>query len=157
MSFIFDITGAPPAQTDIAEQREQAVTERAVYRKKNIRFMIGMATVTALYVTFIFIFIWPMLEKPETGIIFYFFPHVTFIIFIVGNDLHIKRIEKPSNLLDTTIENLSEVTTEEIDSVIDGKMHTAEIASYLERVSDQGRLLVRAELEAIRELFEAKK
>ena len=155
MSFIFDITGTPPAQTDIATKREQAVDERAVYRKKNIRFMIGMATVTSLYLAFIFIFIWPMLEKPQTGIIFYFFPHVTFIIFIVGNDLHIKNIEKPSKLLDKTIAELSEATAEEINDVIDSIEQSAEtISSYMEKVSAQGRSLIHAELNAIQEMYE---
>jgi len=156
MSFIFDITGTPPAATEIITKREQAVDERAVYRKKNIRFMIGMALVTSLWVSFVLIFIWPMLEDPTTGIIFYFFPYLTFIIFIVGNDLHIKHIEKPSKLLDTTIADLSEVTTEEISSIIDGKEHSAEISSYLARVSTQGRLLVQAELKAIQNSHEAK-
>ena len=156
MSFNFDITGIPPASNDITTKLEQVTNERALYRKKNIRFMIGMATVTTLYVAFVLIFIWPMLEKPETGIIFYFFPYVTFIIFIVGNELHIKKIEKPSKLLDATIAELNEVPADEIDGFMDGKELSSEIASYIEKVSAQGRSLVRAELDAIQKWYETK-
>ncbi|MDH3327576.1 MAG: hypothetical protein OEM38_12800 [Gammaproteobacteria bacterium] len=154
MSFSFEITETPPVCADISTKREQAVKERAIFRKKNIRFMIGMATITSLYLAFIFIFVFPMLENPEVGIIFYFFPHLTFVIFIVGNHLHIKNIEKPSKLLDMTITELSEVEASEIDSIIDKKEHSAEITSYMEQVAAQGRSLVRAEADAIQKHYD---
>ncbi len=156
MSLNFEITGTPPMFSDIAEKREQAVNERAVFRKRNIRFMFGMATVLIIYLAFIFIVVFPMLRNPEVGIIVYFFPHVTFIIFVVGNHLHIKNIEKPSKVLDKIIAELSEVTADEISSVIDGKEHSAEITSYMERVAAQKRSLVRAEVDAIQKWYDAK-
>lgn len=155
MSFNFEITGTPPVLADITATREQAVYERAIFRKKNIRFMIGMATVTSVYLAFIFIFVFPMLEKPEVGIIFYFFPHLTFVIFIVGNHLHIKNIEKPSKILDKTIAELSEAEADELSSVIDDKKHSDEVTSYMERVATQGRSLVNGELEAIQKWYDA--
>jgi len=154
MSFTFEITGTPPVSSDIAEKREQAVIERAIFRKRNIRFMFGMATVTAVYVAFILIVVFPLLENPEVGIIFYFFPYLTFLIFIVGNHLHIKNIEKPSKKLDKTIAELSEVSPEEISSVIDDKESSSEITSYINRVEAQGRSLVRAEVDAIQKWYE---
>jgi len=154
MSFNFDITGIPPVHADISAKREEAVIERAVFRKKNIRFMIGMATVTAAWLAFLLLFIIPLMRKPEVGIITYYFPYFTFAIFIVGNHFHIKNIEKPSNLLDKTIEELSQVEADEISSVIDKKEHSAEIASYTERVAAQGRSLVRAELDAIQKWYD---
>ncbi len=158
MSFSFEITGTPPALADIAAKREQAVNDRAVFRQKNIRFMIGMATVTAVWGAFLVIFVIPMMtDQPELGIITYYFPYLTFVIFIVGNNLHIKRIEKPSKLLDTTISELSEVDADEISSVINDKEHPAEIASYLERVAAQGRSLVRAEMDAIQKWYDEHK
>ena len=156
MSFDFEITGTPPALADVAAPREQAVYERAIFRKRNIRFMIGMATVTTVYLIFIFTFVFPMLERPEVGIIFYFFPHLTFVIFIVGNHLHIKNIEKPSKVLDKTIESLSEAEAEEISEVIGDKELSAEITSYMERVAAQGRSLFHGELDAIQKWYDAK-
>lgn len=156
MCLNFEITGTPPLFADITAKREQAVSERAIFRKKNIRFMFGMATVTSVYVAFIVIVVLPMLENPEVGIIFYFFPYLTFLIFIIGNDLHIKRIEKPSNILDKTIMSLGEAPADEISTVIDDKEHSAEITSYMDRVAAQGRSLVRAEVDAIQKWYEAK-
>jgi len=156
MAFDFEITGNPPILADITATREQAVQERAVFRKRNIRFMFGMAAVTSIYLVFIFAFVFPMLKRPEVGIIFYFFPHLTFVIFIVGNHLHIKNIEKPSKVLDTTIQDLSEAEPEEIDEVIGDKELSTEITDYMERVTAQGRSLVRAELDLIQAWFEEK-
>lgn len=157
MSLNFDITGTPPALADITQKREQAVTERAIFRKKNIRFMIGMAFTVVIYMAIMIIFVIPQMkeEDPSLGILTYFFPYLTFAIFIVGNHLHIKNIEKPSKQLDKTIEELNEVTDDEVNSVIDDKEHPTEIASYLERVTAQGRSLVRAEIDAIQKWYES--
>lgn len=159
MSFNFDITGTPPALTDITAKREQAVNERAVFRKKNIRFMITMLSIVVAYVTLMIVYVIPMIGKaePDWAMMFYFLPYLTFVIFIVGNDIHIKKIEKPSKLLDATIAELSEVKADEISSVIDDKEHPTEIASYLERVAAQGRSLVRAEMDAIKKCYDAYK
>jgi len=154
MSFNFDLTGTPPVPTDIATKREEAVSERAIFRQKNIRFMIGMATVTTIYVTFILVFVFPMLQQPEVGIIFYFFPHLTFVIFIVGNHLHIKNIEKPSNALDKIIKTLSEVDEEALNEVINDKELTDEMTSYMDRVAAQGRSLVYGEVDLIEKWYE---
>jgi len=156
MSIVFDITETPPELAAITTKREQAVIERAIFRKKNIRFMVGMATVTTVYVTFIVMYVLPLLERPETGIIFYFFPYLTFLIFIVGNELHIKHIEKPSKILDQTIAELSEVVSDEIHSLIENKEHSPEVASYIDRVTAQGRAFVHAEVEAIQKWYEEK-
>ena len=98
-----------------------------------------------------------MTDQPEVGIITYYFPYLTFVIFTVGNNLHIKHIEKPSKLLDTTIAELSEVTADEISSVIDDKEHSAEIVSYMEQVAAQGRSLVGAEMDAIQKWYDEHK
>ena len=156
MSFKFDITGIPPVLADITAKREQAVYDRAVFRKKNIRFMIGMATITAAWLAFLLMFIIPLMRKPEVGIITYYFPYFTFAIFIVGNHFHIKNIEKPSNLLDKTIEALTEVEAGEINGAIGEKEHTAEITSYMDQVAVQGRSLVHAEVDAIQKWYGGK-
>lgn len=154
MAINFDITGTPPELADITAKREQAIIERAIFRKRNIRFMIGMATITITYVALMIIFVFPMFEKPETGIITYFFPHITFVIFIVGNHLHIKNIEKPSKALDKTIIALDSVTPDDINNTLEDKEHPAEIVSYLEKVAAQGRSLVQAEIDEIQKWHE---
>ena len=155
MTFSFEFDGTPPTLADMAVKREEAVIERAVFRKKNIRFMIGMATVTSVWVAFLIIVIIPMMtDTPQLGIITYYFPYLTFLIFIVGNHLHIKNIEKPSKLLDKTIAELSEVTADEISSITGNKEHPPEIVSYLERIAATGRSAVGAERDVIQKWYD---
>jgi len=158
MSIDIDFTITPPALAEISEKREQAVSERAVYRKRNIRFHCTMAAITALYLAFLIIVVIPMMAKaqPDWGMITYFFPYFTLAIFVVGNDLHIKRIEKPSKALDKKIAELTEVPVDdEINTVINDKEQPEEIVSYMEKVTTQGRSLVRVEIEAIEKWHKA--
>lgn len=159
MSIDIDFTVAPPALANISEQREQAVNERAVYRKRNIRFHCTMAAITALYLTFLIVVVIPMIAQasPDWGMVTYFFPYFTLAIFVVGNHLHIKRIEKPSKLLDKTIEGLTEGEEDEINPVINDNDQPEEIAAYIKQVSNQGRLLINIEIEEIQKWHDEKK
>jgi hypothetical protein len=158
MSIDIDFTTAPPTLSDISEKRESAVNERAVYKKKNIRFTVTLLSIVVVYVTLMIIYIIPMItsaEEPDWGMITYFIPYFTFAIFVIGNDLHIKWIEKPSKLLDKTIADLSEGEVDEIHSLIKDTEQPGEIASYLEQVTAQGRSLLGVEINAIKEWHDA--
>lgn len=151
MSFNIDITLAPPTLADIASTREQAVTERAIYRKKNIRFSTVLFTIVVIYVTIMIKYVIPMLGDvdPEWGILTYFLPYFTFGIFVIGNHLHTKHIEKPSRALDKLIAALNEAKEDEINRVKNDKEQPDVIISYIEKVTAKGRSLVNAEIEAI--------
>jgi len=151
MSIDIDFNMAPPSLADISEEREQAVSERAVYRKKNIRFMIAMLCIIVSYLIFMIVVVIPMIAKakPDWGIATYFIPYLTFAIFIIGNELHIKKIEKPSKLLDRNIAGLTEGPVDEINAIINCKEQNDEIVSYIEKVTAQGRSLIKAEIDAI--------
>jgi len=159
MSIEIDFTVAPPTLESISEKREKAVGDRAVYRKKNIRFMIMMACIVIAYGTFMIVTVIPMIAKaePDWGMITYFFPHFTFAIFWIGNDVHIKKIEKPSKLLDKNIASMTEEEVDKISSVINEKEQPDEIVSYMEQVTAQGRLLLGAEIEAIQKWHNSNK
>lgn len=158
MSIDIDFTMSPPTPEEISKKREQAVIERAVYKKKNIRFAIVFFLIVAMWATFLIAIVIPMIAKaePDWGIIVYFFPYVTFIIFIIANEIHTKKIEKPSKVLDKTIAQLTEGSVDEASSIINDKVHPEEIASYLEQVRTLGRLVVRVELDAIQKWHETK-
>jgi len=151
MSIDIDFNTAPLTLADISDKREQAVSERAEYRKKNKRFAIIFFTIVAMWATFLITVVIPMIAQaePDWGILVYFFPYLTFFIFIIANEIHTKKIEKPSKLLDKRIAELTEGTTDEINAIINSKEQSDEIASYLAQVTAQGRSLVSLELDAI--------
>ena len=158
MSIDIDFTMAPPTLADISEKREQVVSERAVYKKKNIRFMTTMVFIVVAYVTLMIVTVIPMIGKaePDWAMMFYFLPYLTFVIFIVGNDIHIKKIEKPSKLLDKSIAELTAGPVDEINTIINDKKQAGEIVSYLDQVAAQGRSLVCAEIDAIKKWHDTK-
>jgi len=153
-----DFNTAPPTLADISEEREQAVSERAEYKKKNKIFAVVFFIIIAAWATFLITVVIPMIAqaKPDWGMLVYFFPYLTFFIFIIANEIHTKKIEKPSKLLDKRIDELTEGTTDEINAIISNTKQSDEIVSYLEQVTAQGRLLVRTEIDAIQQWFNTK-
>ena len=158
MPINIDFAAPPPTLTEIAERRQQAVTGRAHYRTKNIRFTVTLLSIVIAYVTLMIIYIIPMItttDEPDWGIITYFIPYFTFAIFVIGNDLHIKWIEKPSKLLDKDIADLNEAPIDDINAIINDKKQSDEITSYLKQLTAQGRSLIQAELDAIKKWHDA--
>ncbi len=162
MALEFDISSSPPALADIAVEREQAKKDRAVFRKKNIRFLIYIIIIVASVLSFILLVAVPSIKEPEADqdIVFmftYFMPYLIFAVFILGNKYHIKLVEKPSKVLDATIATLKEVNAEELKEIVDAWHHHGEITSYLQKVTSQGRSLVQAEINAIQQWLELNK
>ncbi|MDH5301460.1 MAG: hypothetical protein OEW58_08880 [Gammaproteobacteria bacterium] len=149
MPIEIDFDAAPPSADVLNEKRAQAVAERAAYRKKNIIFTSSLALLVVVYVTFVIKVIIPMMAEaePDWGMATYFFPYFTFVIFVVGNDLHIKFIEKPSKLLDKTIAGLTEASAVKTNN----KQPPDNISRYVTQVAAQGRPLVQAEVDAMNE------
>jgi len=162
MALEFDIGNSPPALADITVEREQAEKDRAILRKKNIRFLIYIIIIVASVLGFILLVAVPSIKEPDADgdIVFmftYFMPYLIFAVFVLGNKWHIKLIEKPSKVLDATIATLHEVTTEELAEFIDSWQHHDEIASYQEKVTAQGQSLVQAEIDAMQRWLDAYK
>ncbi|VAW84793.1 hypothetical protein MNBD_GAMMA16-1359 [hydrothermal vent metagenome] len=151
MALEFDISSNPHTFVDIKIERERAAKDRASFRGKNIRFLIYFLTVLGSYVTCMLVFIIPHLNNPEFGIISYFLPYLTFFIFVFGNRIHIKQIEKPQKIVDKVIASLKETPPEALVDVVgvgDGEL-PAEVTSFVDKISIQKRLLVQAEIDVI--------
>ncbi|NOY62309.1 MAG: hypothetical protein GXP10_03985 [Gammaproteobacteria bacterium] len=151
MALEFCINGAPPTLTEITAERERAAHDRAMLRKKNIRFLIIILTIVGTYIPSMIIFVIPHFEDPDLGIGAYFLPYLTFIIFAVGNNQHHKIIEKPRKIMDEAIAALEEASPEAFAEVTDAGRRYAKIAAYLEQVSAQGRPLLQAESAAVQQ------
>jgi len=154
MALEFDISGAPPAPTDILAEREQAARDRAIFRKKSIHFLIYTLIGVALLLSIALLGIVPRLGEPdaEPSVVFsvaYFTPYLIFPFFVIGNHLYNKQIEKPRKVVDATIAALREATPEELAEIAGAGQHPAEISAYLAKVKAQGRSPVRAEIDAI--------
>lgn len=147
----FDITGMPPTPAEIAAAREHAEAGRAVLKKKNKQFLIGFVSIVLTLVTTALIGIIPAVNKPESSqdlafVVSYFSPYLILPMFVIGNHLHIKKIEKPRKKLDAVIAGLTEAEPEALAEVADGH---PEIDRYRQQVAAQGRALVKAELDAM--------
>jgi hypothetical protein len=92
-----------------------------------------------------------------TTVIVLYTPYVTFFLFAVTNTLHHKIIEKPRKIMDTAIAYLKEATPEEISAITDAERQRIEISSYQERVTGEGRQLLRGEIEAMRRWLDKNK
>lgn len=155
MALDFDIVGDPRTLAEIMAEREQAVTDRALIRKKSIRYLIYAAVFGTGLVGFSFFVLRPILDDPGVeptfvAVIAYFVPYLIFPAFIIGNKLFNKHCEKPRKMLDTTIAGLTEATPEERSEIGRAERDHPEVAVYLKKVAAQGRPLMRAEVDAIR-------
>lgn len=154
MALEFNLNDTPPTLAEITAEREQAMQDRELLRKKNIRFLVYIVIIVITVLCIALMGIIPMVKDPGAeptfvAIVAYFTPYIMFAIFFFGNNSHVKVIEKPRKLLHATIVGLKEVTAEELLEVADmGHQHN-EITSYLEKVAAQGRSPVRAELNLI--------
>ena len=162
MALKFDITGAPPALTEITIEREQAAKDRAILRKKNIRFLIFTIIMVVTFVCLELFVAVPAVRRGGTSptfttVIVLYTPYVTFFLFAVTNTLHHKIIEKPRKIMDTAIASLKEATPEEMSSISDAERQQIEISTYQEQVSTQGRPLMRGEVEAMRRWLDKRK
>ncbi len=151
MAIEFDLTVAPPALADITIERQQAEAERAVLKQKNKRFLLCFVLIVASLVSTALMGILPAIDKPESSqdlvfVVTYFTPYLILPLFVFGNHLHIKKIEKPRKKLDAVIAGLTEATPEELADVADGHR---EIDRYRQQVAAQKRVLVKAEIDAI--------
>lgn len=162
MALTFDITGVPPALTEINIEREQAAKDRAILRKKNIRFLIFTIIMVVTFVCLELFVAVPAVRRGGTSptfttVIVLYTPYVTFFLFAVTNTLHHKIIEKPRKIMDNAIASLKEATPEEIAGINDIERARVEINSYLERVAGEGRQLLRGEIEAMRRWLDKNK
>ncbi|KAF0192854.1 MAG: hypothetical protein FD165_624 [Gammaproteobacteria bacterium] len=151
MALEFDVTAAAPTLAEITVEREQAENERAILKKKNKRFLVYFVLTVASLVSTALLGILPAIDKPESSqdlvfVVTYFTPYLILPLFVFGNHLHIKKIEKPRKKLDAVIVGLTEATPEELVDVADGHH---EIDRYRQQVAAQQRVLVKAEIDAI--------
>ena len=157
MALEFNITGAPPLLDDIIAERDQATIDRASLRKKNIPFLICFISVLGIYLTLMIMYVIPHMNDPEFGITTYFLPYLTFVIFVVGNNLHLKTIEKPGKALEATIAALNEAPPEKLTEIASAGEHPVEVSSYLDQIAAQDRSPVQAEIDALRQWLDGRK
>ncbi|NOY71052.1 MAG: hypothetical protein GXP14_01535 [Gammaproteobacteria bacterium] len=149
MALEFSMSSAPPSLNAIKVERERAAKDRATFRGKNIRFLIYFLTILVTYVVTMLIFIIPHLNDPDWGIGSYFLPYLTFVIFVLGNNLHTKYIEKPQKMVDAAIAELQATTQEELLELVGSREYPVEITSYLDNIATHERLPVRAEMNVL--------
>jgi len=154
MSLEFDINSAPPALVEIEAALEQATKDRALLRKKNIRFLIYILIIVAAYATFMLKVTIPLLDNPAVlpdfvATVAYFTPYVTFLIFLVGNSLHNKIIERPRKILDTAIPAFKEASDKRIAEISDCGQRYTEVSAYQQQVITLGRPMMNGEAEML--------
>ncbi len=162
MALKFDITGDPPALADIVTEREQALRDRALLGKKNIRFLITTATVVLSLLSIAVFVVIPTMRNPAAepsivAVTAYFTPYLIFPVFVIGLHLHNKHIEKPSHAVTAIIKALKEVAAEELSEVVGTEQQYAEIDAYRGKVAVQGRSLVQAEIDAAQRWLDERK
>jgi len=96
------------------------------------------------------VFIIPHLNDPDFGIGAYFLPYLTFFIFVFGNRLHLKLIEKPQKIVDKAVAALKETSPETLLDVVGDGQLSSEVTTFLDEVSLQQRSLVQAEIDLVK-------
>jgi len=150
----FDINRAPPALSEIEVALEQVIHDRALLRKKNIRFLIYVLLVVAAYATFMLTVTIPILEDPGAlpdfvATVAYCTPYLTFLIFLVSNNLHTKVIERPRKILDTAIPAFKQASEKRVTEVNDCGQRYPEVSDYQQRVDILGRPMMHGEVEML--------
>ncbi len=154
MALEFTITTPPPALADIEAELEQATIDRALLRKKNIRFLVTILLIVAAYATFMLKVTIPLLADPTVvpdfvATVAYFTPYLTFLIFIFGNAGHNKMIERPRKILDTRLAALQVATPGSEAAIRDCGQRYREVADYQQRVTALGRPMMAGESEML--------
>ncbi|VAW89208.1 hypothetical protein MNBD_GAMMA17-1016 [hydrothermal vent metagenome] len=150
----FNINNPPPVLTEIEDALKQVIKDRALLRRKNIRFLIYVLLVVAAYATFMLTVTIPILEDPAAlpdfvATVAYCTPYLTFFIFIVSNNLHTKVIERPRKILDTAIPAFKAASKKRIAEIRDCGRRYLEVANYQQRVSSIGRPMMHGETEML--------
>ncbi|MCF6324399.1 MAG: hypothetical protein L3J89_08760 [Gammaproteobacteria bacterium] len=150
----FNIDTTPPALTEIEDALKQVTLDRALLRKKNIRFLIYVLLVVAAYATFMLTVTIPILADPAAlpdfvAAVAYCTPYLTFLIFIVSNNLHTKVIERPRKILDTAIPAFKAASEKRASEIRDCGRRYLEVADYQQRVSSISRPLMHGETEML--------
>ncbi len=154
MALEFNIDTTPPTLTEIEDALKQATKDRALLRKKNIRFLIYVLLVVAAYATFMLTVTIPILADPAAlpdfvATVAYCTPYLTFLIFIVSNNLHTKIIERPRKSLDTAILAFKQTTEKRGAEISDCGQRYLEVADYQQRISSLGRPMMHGEAEML--------
>ncbi|MBL1260493.1 MAG: hypothetical protein COB33_008180 [Thiotrichaceae bacterium] len=150
----FNIDNTPPALTEIEDALKQVTKDRALLRKKNIRFLIYVLLVVAAYATFMLTVVIPILADPAAlpdfvATVAYCTPYLTFLIFIVSNNLHTKVIERPRKTLDTAIPAFKSATEKINAAISDCGQRYLEVADYQQRTRSLGRPMMHGEAEML--------
>jgi len=150
----FDINSTPPALPEIEDALKQVTKDRALLRKKNIRFLIYVLSVVAAYATFMLTVTIPILADPAAlpdfvAAVAYCTPYLTFLIFLISNNLHTKVIERPRKILDTAIPAFKEATKKRVAEISDCGRRYLEVADYQQRVSLLDRPMMHGEAEML--------
>ena len=162
MSLDFDITRDPPSPAVITSEREQAAQARAVIAKKTIRFLAFALVIAVCILCFQFLVAIPAVRDESSNpswvaILALYTPYLIGAFFFTSLTLYNKMIENPAKKLDTTLTALQEATAEELAEITHSEPHPAEITVYQKKVADQGRSLVRAEIDAMQRWLAARK
>lgn len=155
----FDIMSAPPDNIKIAGVRAELAAERQRLKALNKRFLITVAAIVAVVLSFILLVAIPYVSKPSSEgsivfIIVYSLPYIFFSIFVIGNTMHHDKVEVPRKALETAEKALEEGAQEDIVALRDACRAHAPLGAYQSQVKTQGRTLFNGELEAMRHWLE---
>jgi len=159
MALEFDITDNPPEQALITAEIEQANRALEVLSRKNRRFLIWFVSVILVYATFMLTVVIPILGDPTAvpdlvATFAYFLPYITFFIFLVGNHLHTKRIDRPKRAAKNIVRTMTEATAEELEPIAGAEEKYELVASYRDNTTTLGRGLTKGELDLLAEWVE---
>ncbi len=155
MTLEFDIPRSPPpTKEEIAARRAQGEAQRERLRQLNIRFLIFTIVIVLSVLSFVLFVAAPAVGRPEANqdLVFvatYILPYLFFVIFVVGNRLHINKVEKPRKALNAAMAGLEEIPREEWERLMEEWSQHKDVAEYCQRITAMGRSLLKAEREAI--------
>ncbi len=156
MGLEFDINKDPPCVQDIEDERARVTAELDALKQLNKRFLVITVVVVGSVLAFLLLVAVPAVSDPAANqdlvfVVTYIIPYLFFFIFIVGNRLHINKVEKPRKALRAALDALQELPAAEWERLMQewSQHESASVRAYCQRVREAGRALLKAEREAI--------
>ena len=154
MGLEFDIDKDPPSVQDIEDERARVTAELEALKQLNKRFLVITVAVVASVLAFLLLVAVPAVSDPAANqdlvfVVTYIIPYLFFFIFIVGNRLHINKVEKPRKALRAALDALQELPASEWERLMQEWSQHESVRAYCQRVRETGRALLKAEREAI--------
>ena len=155
MGITFDIHSTPPPVTEIAAAREQILRDKAALDRKDWKVF---AIIMAVFVSSMAIaliggraVLQDQTSPTLVTAIVYGFPYAMIFVFGLSLTLRHNKIEEPKKIMVMALAALENLESDDLVTVAAWGQHDAVIAHYQSSVTAQGRVLVRGEMEAMKQ------